>query len=201
MRPAFAQDILLEKDAPKSAREEIQEMLGGAKKEEKKPENIHQYANAHYKRCIQAQHHVLHGKSLEMMCGCVSAKIVKEMTLQQMAEISRNTDEGQMQLGRVLMFAYRPCLKDAVYSSLYGSCAYNPKYKHLIKNLGQTCRCIAESVSTKMHAYSEGHIQYIMRDRPEDFEPLSAILPLESYKRTYDHHNYICMRNYGQGSR
>ncbi len=200
--PVAAQDapkgILMEEDKPKTAAEEIEEMFGESE-EEKALQSVYQYANDHYKRCLKVQHHVLHGKSLEMMCSCVSANMGEAMTLEQIADISKNTEEGRLQLGRMLMFVYLPCIKQPIYSTISDQCLGSQKNRYTMKNQRATCQCISERVSARMEEFAPQHIQYVLGSRINQFDPIELLIPFKSYERQHKHLSRVCIRKHELG--
>ncbi|MEZ5919023.1 MAG: hypothetical protein R3D66_03620 [Alphaproteobacteria bacterium] len=51
------------------------------------------------------------GQHLQMMCACTSSKIPDVMTIQQMQALQTDTEEGQFQRNRMMMFVYAPCIE------------------------------------------------------------------------------------------
>lgn len=205
MRPVAAQDdsvsnpsIFSTPEKPKSAADEIEELLGGDVGE-KAPENILDYLKVHYKRCLKTRHPVLHGRNLESLCSCVSANLSETMTFEQVAALSKNNPEGQFQLGRMLMFVYLPCIKQPIYNTIRDQCTGSQKNYYLMKDKSGTCQCIADRVSGKMEEYAPQHIERVTRKRPETLEPIDLLIPTLNYETTFTHESHVCIERHELG--
>mgnify|MGYP001798203450 CR=1 FL=1 len=118
--------------------QDVLELLDQAPKQEEQktvpePQTINDFANQYYGDCVKQGHPILRGVDLELMCGCASAQISENMTVQQMQERLENTEAGQQQRSRMLLFVYTPCIQYPIKSYTHRQCVNDPEIKFSMK--------------------------------------------------------------------
>ena len=137
------------------------------------PQTEEEYANAFFKDCVKQDHPILRGEHLEMFCGCTSAQIIETMSLKEMKATERDSEYGQFQRNRMLMFAYAPCLASPVREMTIDQCLVN---KDTLKDSTGTCTCVGDKISEYIQIESPEFIERCISSNSLEGDPLSQFL-------------------------
>jgi hypothetical protein len=155
-----------------------------------------EFANGFFRDCIRQDHPILRGGHLEMFCGCTSAKITETMTLKEMKATKRDSEHGQFQRNRMLMFVYAPCLAYPVREMTIEQCLGN---KDTLKDSTGTCTCAGDKISEYILIESPKVIERMISYNKLSGDPISQFLEsaeLELHNKEYMTH---CVAQYEEG--
>jgi len=190
--PAFAADLFIKRNTDK---DELMELRGDdapmqQEEEQAPPRTINDFANAYYKSCMQKEHPLLKADDKEMLCGCTSANIPGNMTVEQMQAMQTDTAEGQDQRNRMMLFVYTPCIEYPTRALVLDQCMNNKQVQSSMRNFREVCSCLADSMAVFMKENASQAVQAAVRRNRKDYDPLSELLQ----SRKYENHTQLHMK-------
>jgi hypothetical protein len=108
-----------------------------------------------------------------MFCGCSAATIAEIMTLKEAKATARDSDYGQFQRNRMLMFAYAPCLAYPARTLVMQQCLTN---KDTLKDSTGTCTCVGDKISNYIKIEAPKVMERAINFNRLSDDPLSQLL-------------------------
>ena len=199
---AFAQDLFVRKDKTPEPKSELEELLDeapdpAASEVMPEPQTINDFANQYYKNCTSQQHPVLKDENLELLCGCTSAQIPQQMTVEGMKALNEDSNEGKLQRGRMLLMVYAPCIQYPTYALVYNQCVQNPQIQTAIANYKKVCDCLGNGMGAFMKKRAPQHIEGALRRDIDNIDPLRDLLDSYAFEETSQYHMKRCIKEHG----
>lgn len=163
------------------------------------PADINDFANTYYENCMKTRHPVIMGEHLQMMCACTASKIPDVMTVQQMQALQTDTDEGQFQRNRMMMFVYAPCIEYPTRALVEDSCMSNPQVKTAIRHYPKVCKCLGDHMAETMARQAPNAIEKAIKRNPKDLDPLGVLVNSKNFELHSRSHMKECLLRYELG--
>lgn len=158
------------------------------------PETLEDFANQYYFNCIERDDHLLDEESLQILCGCASAKIIEVMGLQDMKVLGDKTSEGELQRSRMLFFVYTPCFEPAIKALVHKQCINNDKVKSGLKYYKKICACSSDGMADFMRERAPDYMGGSLRRRDAHKEPLRALMESRAYEEQSRYYMNKCIQ-------
>lgn len=203
---ADAADVLAPKTAAQeeflSADPDLNELLDEAPPvaaPRREPTTIEDFANRYYSNCVAQDHPFLRGEDVKLLCGCTSAKIPENMTVQQMRDMQDNTQEGQTQRARMLMFVYTPCISYPTRALVNDQCINNPEIKSTLKHYQDVCRCLGDSMADYMDERAPDAMEAALTRNMTDVDPLRTLMESKGFEKYSSFYMKKCVEKHEFG--
>lgn len=169
----------------------------------KEPENLTDYANLYYKRCVGANTDPGLLEYQKSQCACTSAQIPEILDMKQAAAVLDPKSKDAESYTRLMYLAFTPCLKDTIRDFAFDSCLDDPSIKQKVRHQRGVCTCIADQMGQYMG--ESGYVLLPGRARMHfDMEkispdPLGAIITSPGYVSGWDFYARPCLlrKEYG----
>lgn len=165
------------------------------------PESIDDFANRYYENCLKQENETLKGENLEMMCGCTSAQIPQNMTVEQMRAMQDNTDEGKLQRSRMLLFVYTPCIKYPTKALVTEKCLNNPDVRKTMRNYRAVCGCLGDKMADYMDREAPRAMEQALKRDMTDIDPLRALMESRGFDDYSRYYMNKCLNEHELGNR
>ncbi|MCC6597300.1 MAG: hypothetical protein IT559_00735 [Alphaproteobacteria bacterium] len=142
---------------------------------------IDDFANRYYANCQAQQHPLLQGKNLELLCGCTASRLPEVMSVEQVQQMQEDSEEGQYQRNRMLLFVYAPCIEYPTRALILDQCLGDPQVQAGMKNFKTVCSCLADEMAAFMKEHAPGTIRNALRANQKDIDPLSTLLQSSAF--------------------
>jgi hypothetical protein len=127
-------------------------------------------ANSYYDVCMSKEDSRMDTESQMNLCSCASARMMKELTLEDMVRMSpdvKNT-AGRAIYNKMLVNVYGPCLKLAVQKTLAQQCVDDRKIQQfMLRDTRGMCECMAARTGDYMDAESDNILVTIIDQDPK----------------------------------
>ena len=132
-------------------------------------------ANSYYSNCVAKNAPGISQKSKEYMCACTAAKMMDNLSLEDIQAMNQQNQAGRLATNKMLIDVYAPCIEFPAYDYYYNNCITDPNTKTMTSNPQRTCSCLSDQVA----AYLKGNAQTIFRDilmrDPNITDPMAAL--------------------------
>lgn len=157
IQPAHAQDVLRE-HRTEDPTAKLLDKDGGV------PQTVNEYANLYFQNCHKANTDTELDEYVSSQCGCTASKMTEFMDLRNMKTLFTKTQEGDFQMGRVMMLAYLPCLYDSIYEFVFDSCYYSDEMRKKMNNPRGICECYSHKMGDYVASKGESFVPGFVRD-------------------------------------
>ena len=163
------------------------------------PEDINAFANRYFANCMNQGHPILNGENLETMCACTAAQIPGNMTVAQMQAMQTDTEEGQLQRNRMLMFVYTPCIEYPTKALVENQCLNNPQVKESMKYYPAVCDCLSDGMAEFMRENAAEYIQASIQRNKQDTDPLRTLMESKVFTEKSQYYMRTCVLTHELG--
>jgi len=135
-------------------------------------------ANKYYNNCIAKESpQKLSKESQDLLCACTAAKMMDNMTLDDIKTMSnpQDPDGARQALNHMLVKVYAPCMEYPAKDHYFNTCLSDPKTKTISKDPTKLCGCMADKIASHLAENGEVLFEGILSRNPNMTDPMSAL--------------------------
>lgn len=132
-------------------------------------------ANAYYEQCNAQPAQGITQKSKEYLCACTAAKMMENMTVEDVQTMAQQSQAGRDAMNNMLINVYAPCMNYPAKDHYYNTCMSNPKTKALSSNPQGLCNCMADQVANYLGTNGPEVFRDILNRNPNVVDPMTAL--------------------------
>lgn len=132
-------------------------------------------ANSYYTNCVGKDAPGITQKSKEFMCACTAAKMMDNMSVEEIQAMSQQNQAGRNATNKMLVDVYAPCIEFPAYDHYYNNCITDPKTKSMSSNPQRTCSCLADQIAGYLQSNGQTVFRDILMRNPNITDPMSAL--------------------------
>jgi hypothetical protein len=155
-----------------------------------------QFANAYFESCMKAEHKSFTPQGKEMMCGCTSAKILEELSEEELRVMGANTPEGQIVRDKITIHVYAPCISFPTSDLIYTRCMQDVAVKSMLKKHAEVCACLGEGMAEWVNKNSQTFMAATLRREPNNLDPLGGLIDSYGFKQQEKAYMQHCIQTH-----
>ncbi len=132
-------------------------------------------ANSYYSNCVSKDAPGISTKSKEFMCACTAAKMMDNMSVEDVQAMAQQNQAGRNATNKMLIDVYAPCIEFPAYDYYYNNCITDPKTQTMTSNPQRTCSCLADQVAGYLQQNGQSVFRDILMRSPNLTDPMSAL--------------------------
>ncbi len=132
-------------------------------------------ANAYYENCNAQPGQGLSNQSKEYLCACTAAKMMENMTVEDVKAMAAQNEQGRKAMNYMLVKVYAPCMNYPAKDHYYNTCIANPKTKILGGNPQAICTCMSDKIANYLANDGQKIFSDILRRNPNITDPMHAL--------------------------
>lgn len=198
VQPAAAQDLLREHRSQDPAAK-LLDKDGGL------PQTVNEYANLYFQNCHKANKETDLDQYVTSQCACTASKMTEFMDLKNMRALFTKGQEGDFQMGRVMMLGYLPCLYDTIYEFVFDGCYYPNEMRKKMRSPRKVCECYSHKMGDFIASKGEFFIPGLVRNGYDPSKavanPLAHIIGSQDFdhQSKYEFEQCVMTESYGWG--
>lgn len=173
----------------------LQDIFAPKPKEEKKKLTGSEMANQYYRECISQDQNYMPQETRDMFCGCTSARIAKFLSTKEIEILHDDTQDGDDARSKLMAMAYGPCMHFATKEVTIKRCMVFDPIKTYVSGKWKICNCVAEGVEKYVKNYAPNILIDVLKEYPEDLDPLSKYIDGQDYNALMGNHLKVCLYN------
>lgn len=131
----------------------------------------------------------------EALCGCASAKMMSQMTQEEIDNMSLRPGLGRELYDKMLIYVYGPCMQIPVEDQFHKECMKDPTVKEFrLNNSDSLCRCVGRRAGKLLADDGPVYLEEILRLDPKTLDAYDAILKNASFRMKAYNYVYDCLR-------
>ena len=153
-------------------------------------------ANHYYKNCMHKESLIFDTDQKKTLCGCTSAKMSETLSVQDFKDLDQKTKRGRDARGRMLAYAYAPCMGYVIDDKTKADCRRAGALKDIVRGRKIVCDCVAERLKKHIRLNTSHIIMSAMNHDPMTLDPLEHYFTAGNYYPQYDHFMRQCRFNF-----
>lgn len=187
---AAAQDIFVLED---------ERIVNPLEEDKKAFASIQEYARSFYSDCRQIKSKAFSADSQDLFCACMAANISEVLTLDDVSDISKNNEKGEIQRDLIKKFLYVPCTIQPVYGIILNQCLDDKELQETLNDHVGSCKCVAVEMTDYWREHGLGIASSPREQIHSKTEPLIRFLLSAAYGRKMEYVAMVCA--YPEGMR
>lgn len=155
-------------------------------------------ANTYYDVCMSHEDSRMDSESQMNLCSCASARLMKELTLEDMAHMSPDVknETGRAIYNKMLVNVYGPCLKLAVQKGLAEQCVADRRIKQfMLRDTTGMCECMAARTGDYMDSDSDNILVEIIHNDPKVTDLYPRMMTSSRIRGAAENFVFSCMHD------
>lgn len=132
-------------------------------------------AYAYYQNCMAQGSPIMSKETMDQMCGCTAAHMMKAMTVEDINIMGGNDQAARDVLNKMVIQVYAPCIQFPAESYYYNTCITNEQTKALSRDPEGLCSCMATEVASYLQTNSAQVFGNIISTNPNITDPMTAL--------------------------
>lgn len=153
-------------------------------------------ADKYYQNCLSQPNPILSDKTKDMLCTCTAARMMKQLTVEDMRTMTQNDQNGRLALNKMLIEVYTPCMEFPVRDLVYDNCIKNRSQMSQVKNLEGLCGCMASSTAEFVAKEGPQTIQNALKSDPFISDPLGPLMSSPEFQKASQDFTMACLMDY-----
>ena len=125
-------------------------------------------ADNYYKSCMETPSTLFQDVDIYETCGCATGNMLQIMTVDEILEMFKDTEEGLFQRQRFLNVGYMPCTEHALFKLVKYKCMADKNMRKGLQYAEPVCICLAREVSEQVSAMSSNRLHREKIDPADD---------------------------------
>lgn len=153
-------------------------------------------ADKFYQNCMAQPNAILSDKTKDMLCTCTTARMMKQLTVEDMRTMTQNDQAGRLALNKMLIEVYTPCMEFPVRDLIYDNCMKSKSQMGEVKNLEGLCGCMSSSTAEFVAKEGPQAIQNALKSDPFISDPLGPLMSSPEFQKASQEFTMACLMDY-----